>query len=73
MKRILVIGGALPATGAQIVSPPADLHLVLQLEEFESLYPEIAAKARADGFGLKSLSSWHMGPKIWKRVAARIH
>ncbi|NLR95281.1 PLP-dependent aminotransferase family protein [Rhizobium sp. P38BS-XIX] len=48
--------------GVRAISPPAGLHLAMQFEGYRASSAKIATLAQADGFGLQSLSSWHMGP-----------
>jgi GntR family transcriptional regulator/MocR family aminotransferase len=48
---------------ARTISPPAGLHLVMQIDRHRASCKKIAALAHADGFGLHPLAFWHMGPQ----------
>jgi GntR family transcriptional regulator/MocR family aminotransferase len=47
--------------GIAIVSPPAGLHLVVQIRGLGSPYSKIGELAHTEGLGLQPLSSWQMG------------
>ena len=47
--------------GIAMVSPPAGLHLVVQIRGLGSLYSKFGELAHTEGLGLQPLSSWQMG------------